>query len=78
MRIMVAPDGRVVFLPETLGEIAVLDAELARWSIIDAAGGPGKRNAFHAFLVGRRLIIWGGETVETGAPGDGWMILLPR
>jgi hypothetical protein len=61
-RILVATDGRVVFLPDNLGEIAVLDAERARWSTVDARG-PGSRNSYRAFLLGRRLIIWGGVTV---------------
>jgi hypothetical protein len=62
VRILVAPDGRVVFLPEQLGGIAVLDADTARWSSVDA-DGPGKRNSFRAFLLGRRLIVWGGQTL---------------
>jgi hypothetical protein len=62
-RILVASDGRVVFLPDTLGDIAVLDAERARWSTIEVEGGPGKRNSFRALLLGRRLIVWGGLTV---------------
>lgn len=61
-RILVATDGRVVFLPDNLGEIAVLDAERARWSTVDARG-PGRRNSYRAFLLGRRLIVWGGLTV---------------
>jgi hypothetical protein len=61
-RILVAPDGRVVFLPNGLGKIAILDADRARWSILDA-GEPGKRVSFRAFLLGRRLIVWGGLTV---------------
>ena len=62
-RILVAPDDRVVFLPDTLGDVAVLDADHARWSTIDVRGGPGSRNSFRAFLLGRRLIVWGGLTV---------------
>jgi hypothetical protein len=61
-RILVTADGRVVFLPDNLGEIAILDAERARWSTVDARG-PGKRNSYRAFLLGQRLIIWGGLTV---------------
>jgi hypothetical protein len=65
-RVLVAADGRIVFLPEQLGEVAVLDAERGRWSRISGGvegAGPGKRNSFRAFLVGRRLIVWGGLTV---------------
>jgi hypothetical protein len=70
-RVLVAADGRVVFLPEQLGEVVVLDAERGLWSRIDAGGpgpgpgtaGPGKRNSFRAFLFGRRLVVWGGLTV---------------
>ena len=65
-RVVVAADGRVVFLPEALGEVVVLDADHGRWSRISAdvdGAGPGKRNSFRAFLVGRRLIVWGGLTV---------------
>jgi N-acetylneuraminic acid mutarotase len=61
-RIMVAPDGRVVFVPDGAGRIAILDADQARWSIVNA-DAPGKRASFRAFLVGRRLIVWGGLTV---------------
>jgi hypothetical protein len=61
-RIFVAPDGRVVFLPDDLGRIVVLDAERARWSTL-AADELGHRNGFRAFLLGRRLIVWGGVTV---------------
>jgi hypothetical protein len=61
-RVAVAPDGRVVFLPDNLGGVAVLDADRARWSTF-AAGELGKRNSFRAFLLGRRLIVWGGLTV---------------
>ncbi|HMF44228.1 MAG TPA: hypothetical protein VKQ32_26330 [Polyangia bacterium] len=61
-RIIVAPDGRVVFLPDNIDRVAVLDADRASWSIVDAAE-LGKRNGYRAFLVGRRLIIWGGSTV---------------
>jgi hypothetical protein len=83
-RVLVMADGRVVFLPEQLGEIVVLDADRGRWSRIDAGGsepgvagprgagpgvaqpsvaGPGKRNSYRAFLLGRRLVVWGGLTV---------------
>jgi hypothetical protein len=61
-RVMLAPDGRVVFLPNGLGQIAVLDADHASWSML-AVGELGKRQNFRAFLVGRRLIVWGGLTV---------------
>jgi hypothetical protein len=61
-RIIVAPDGRVVFIPDNAGVIALLDADRARWSSIPAAE-LGKRNGFRAFLVGRRLLVWGGVTV---------------
>lgn len=61
-RIIVAADGRVVFLPDNLDNVAVLDADRASWSIV-AATELGKRNGYRAFLVGRRLIIWGGSTV---------------
>jgi hypothetical protein len=61
-RIMIAPDGRVVFLPDGLGAIAILDADRAHWATVDA-DGPGKRREFRAFLLGRRLIVWGGLTV---------------
>ncbi len=61
-RIIVAPDGRVVFLPDTIATVAVLDADGASWSTV-AAAELGKRNGFRAFLVGRRLLIWGGSTV---------------
>jgi hypothetical protein len=61
-RIIVLSDGRVVFLPDNLGKIAVLDADRASWSIL-AADELGKRNSFRAFLAGRRLIVWGGVTV---------------
>jgi hypothetical protein len=61
-RILVAPDGRVVFLPENLGAVAVLDADRASWSLV-ATQEPGKRASFRAFLLGRRLIVWGGMTV---------------
>lgn len=60
--ILVAPDGRVVFLPENLGEVAILDAERARWTTVDARG-PANRNSYRALLLGRRLIVWGGLTV---------------
>ena len=74
-RVLVAADGRVVLLPEHLGEVLVLDAERVRWSRLDAGeadgtglaaagvAGPGKRNSFRAFLIGRRLVVWGGVTV---------------
>jgi hypothetical protein len=58
--VIVASDGRVVFLPQQLGQIVILDAETARWTTLDAEG-PGKRNSFRAFLAGRRLIVWGGS-----------------
>ncbi len=61
-RILVAADGRVVFVPNDAGKIAVLDADRASWSILDAAE-LGKRNSFRVFLVGRRLIVWDGVTV---------------
>ena len=61
-RISVLPDGRVLFLPDNLGKIAVLDADRASWSVL-AADELGKRNNFRAFLAGRRLIVWGGVTV---------------
>jgi hypothetical protein len=61
-RIMVAPDGRVVFLPDDARSITVLDADHAAWSTI-AADELGQRNGFRAFLVGRRLLVWGGVTV---------------
>jgi hypothetical protein len=61
-RIMIASGGRVVFVPEALGKIAVLDADHARWAVLDAEE-PGKRQSFRAFLAGRRLIVWGGLTV---------------
>jgi hypothetical protein len=61
-RIMVAPDGRVVFLPDNAAAVMVLDADHAAWSTI-AAAELGKRNGFRAFLAGRRLIVWGGVTV---------------
>jgi hypothetical protein len=58
-RIFVLPDGRVLFLPEHLGKIVLLDADRASWSTIEAAE-LGRRNSFRAFLLGRRLIVWGG------------------
>jgi hypothetical protein len=61
-RILVTRDGRVVFLPDRLEQVVVLDADHAAWSIIDAAP-LGKRDSFRAFLLGRRLIVWGGQTV---------------
>jgi hypothetical protein len=61
-RIMVGPDGRVVFVPDNAATVVVLDADRAAWSTI-AASDLGKRNGFRAFLLGRRLIIWGGVTV---------------
>ena len=61
-RILVTPDGRVVFLPDPVEQVVVLDADHATWSILDAAS-LGKRNSFRAFLLGRRLIVWGGQTV---------------
>jgi len=61
-RIIVAPDGRVVFLPDNIDGVAVLDADRASWSVV-AAAELGKRNGYRAFLLGRRLIIWGGSTV---------------
>ena len=60
--ILVAPDGRVVFLPDDLGKVVLLDADRARWSVLDA-DELGKRNSYRAFLLGRRLIVWGGVTV---------------
>jgi hypothetical protein len=60
--ILVAADGRVVFLPENLGKVVVLDAERARWSEL-AADELGTRNSYRAFLLGRRLIVWGGVQV---------------
>ena len=42
--------------------MAVLDADRATWSIV-AAAELGKRNGYRAFLVGRRLIIWGGSSL---------------
>jgi hypothetical protein len=53
----------------------VLDAERVRWSRADAGEtdgtgaaaaewpGPANATASRAFLVGRRLIVWGGVTV---------------
>jgi len=61
-RIMVASDGRVVFVPDDAAAIVVLDADRAAWSTI-AARELGKRREFRAFLVGRRLIVWGGLSV---------------
>jgi len=61
-RIMVAPDGRVVFVPDNAAAVVVLDADRAAWSKI-AAPELGKRSDFRAFLVGRRLMVWGGVTV---------------
>jgi len=61
-QIIVAPDGRVVFLPNSIGSVAVLDADRAGWSIVPAPE-LGKRNGFRAFLLGRRLLVWGGMTV---------------
>jgi hypothetical protein len=61
-RIMVALDGRVVFLPDGLGAVAILDADRGRWTTV-GADGPGKRRDFRAFLLGRRLVVWGGLTV---------------
>jgi hypothetical protein len=61
-RILVAPDGRVVLLPNHLRQVLVLDADRARWSAIDAQE-LGNRGEYRAFLVGRRLVIWGGVTV---------------
>ena len=61
-RILVAADGRVLFLPERLTAIAVLDPDSARWSTI-AVGALARRSAYRAFLVGDRLIIWGGMEV---------------
>ena len=58
--VVVAPDGRVVFLPQQLEQIVILDPETARWTTLDT-DAPGKRNSFRAFLVGRRLIVWGGS-----------------
>ena len=37
----------------------LLDADRASWSTIEAAE-LGRRNSFRAFLLGRRLIVWGG------------------
>ena len=61
-RIMVAPDGRVVFLPDEARSITVLDADRAVWSTI-GADELGKRTGFRALLAGRRLLVWGGLTV---------------
>jgi hypothetical protein len=61
-RIFVLPDGRVLFLPEQLGKIVLLDADRASWSTIDAAE-VSKRHNFRAFLLGRRLVIWGGAVL---------------
>jgi hypothetical protein len=61
-RIFVMADGRVVFLPNDLGRIAILDADHASWTTL-AANEPGKRTSFRAFLAGRRLVVWGGLTV---------------
>jgi hypothetical protein len=62
-RILVAADGRVIFLPERLDKVVILDAERARWSTIDAGDLGRPRSQYRAFLVGRRLVIWGGLTV---------------
>ena len=51
-----------MFVPDDVGKVLVLDADHAGWSTLDA-GELGKRNSFRAFLVGRRLIVWGGVTV---------------
>lgn len=85
--ILVAPDGRVVFLPQQLGQIVILDADTARWTTLDA-DGPGKRNSFRAFLIGRRLIVWGGSQLiaehicPPPIPGqpicDSWAETAPR
>src|SRR6185437_6299656 len=61
-RIMVAPYGRVVFLPDEARSITVLDADRAVWSTI-GADELGKRTGFRALLAGRRLLVWGGLTV---------------
>ena len=61
-RILPTRDGRVVFLPEPLEQVVVLDADRAAWSTLDAAP-LRKRNSFRAFLIGRRLIVWGGQTL---------------
>ena len=86
-RILIAPDGRVVFLPEKLTEIVILDPASARWTTLDA-DGPGKRNSYRAFLAGRRLIVWGGAQLiaehicPPPVPGqpicDSWAEVAPR
>jgi hypothetical protein len=85
--ILVAPDGRVVFLPENLGKVVLLDADRARWSVLDA-DELGTRGSYRAFLLGRRLIVWGGVTVTAehlcgpSLPGqpqcDPWAETAPR
>jgi hypothetical protein len=85
--VLVAPDGRVVFLPEQLGKVVLLDAERARWTALDA-DGLGTRGSYRAFLLGRRLIVWGGVTVTAThvcpppVPGqpicDSWAETAPR
>ena len=66
-RILVTSDDRVLFLPEGLSTIAVLDAERARWSTLPV-GALAPRTSFRAFLVGRRLLVWGGMRVISEPP----------
>jgi hypothetical protein len=86
-RILVAPDGRVVFLPDKLTQVVILDPLSARWTTVDA-DEPGKRNSYRAFLAGRRLIVWGGAQLIAehlcgphieGLPQcDPWAEIAPR
>jgi hypothetical protein len=62
VRIFVLADGRVLFLPDNLGKIVLLDADRASWSTIEAPE-LGKRHSFRAFLLGRRLVVWGGAAL---------------
>ena len=61
-RVLVTASGRVVFVPDNAGKVVLFDADRASWSTI-AADELGSRSGFRAFLVGRRLIVWGGLTV---------------
>jgi hypothetical protein len=85
--VLVAPDGRVVFLPDNLGKVVLLDADRARWTVLDA-GDLGARGSYRAFLLGRRLVVWGGVTLVAQhlcpppVPGqpicDSWAETAPR